>query len=82
MDLKRRSVIYANGNNYFKKSHQVRKQSVIIFGLYRQSYNLHLFEMVVFVVEDIGFYQTLSYIEILVQANRNWKAMIRKVEVL
>ncbi|CAG8235185.1 unnamed protein product [Penicillium salamii] len=80
--LRRRPVTHANGNCYSEKSHQVRKQPVIIFGPYGQPHNLHSFGTVVFVVEDIGFYRTLSYIEMLVQASRDRKAMIRKVEVL
>ncbi|KAJ6033793.1 hypothetical protein N7460_000289 [Penicillium canescens] len=80
--VKQRHVRDARGNIQREKLHQVTKQPVIVFGPYGHYHNLNTFGTIIFVVEDIGFYRILSYIEMLVQASRDRKAMIRKVEVL
>ncbi|CAG8359722.1 unnamed protein product [Penicillium salamii] len=82
--LRRRHLkhIDGDGKNYPGKAHQITKQPVIVFGPYGHTHNLDSFGTILFVVEDIGFYRTLSYIGMLVQASRDRRAMIRKVEVL
>ncbi|OQD75545.1 hypothetical protein PENANT_c153G05750, partial [Penicillium antarcticum] len=58
------------------------KQPVIIFGPYGHPLDFYRFGTILFVVEDIGFFRALSYIEMLVEASRKREVMVRKLEVL
>ncbi|KAJ6022334.1 hypothetical protein N7499_002903 [Penicillium canescens] len=58
------------------------KQSAIILGPYGHPLDFYRFGTILFVVEDIGFFRALSYIEMLVEASRKREVMVRKLEVL
>ena len=58
------------------------KQSVMILGPYGHPLDFYRFGTILFVVEDIGFFRALSYIEMLVEASRRREVMVRKLEVL
>lgn len=58
------------------------KQPAIILGPYGHPLDFYRFGTILFVVEDIGFFRALSYIEMLVEASRKREVMVRKLEVL
>ncbi|KAJ5500673.1 hypothetical protein N7453_009724 [Penicillium expansum] len=58
------------------------RQPVMVLGPYGHPLNFYRFGTILFVVEDIGFFRALSYIEKLVQASRKREVMVRKLEVL
>ncbi|KAJ5365259.1 hypothetical protein N7517_008145 [Penicillium concentricum] len=58
------------------------RQPVIVLGPYGHPLNFYRFGTILFVVEDIGFFRALSYIEMLVQASNKREVMVRKLEVL
>ena len=58
------------------------RQPVIVLGPYGHPLNFYRFGTILFVVEDIGFFRALSYIEMLVQASYKREVMVRKLEVL
>ncbi|KAI2786997.1 hypothetical protein POX_f07350 [Penicillium oxalicum] len=53
-----------------------------VLGPYGRPVDLLEYGTVVMVVEDIGFFRVLSYIEMLVEASRQRKALVRKLEIL
>lgn len=53
-----------------------------VLGPYGRPPDLLGYGTVVMVVEDIGFFRVLSYIEMLVEASRRRKALVRKLEIL
>ena len=59
-----------------------RRLPVTLLGPYGRPDNLFGFGTVVFVVEDIGLFRALSYIEMLVVASRRREAMVRKMDIL
>ncbi|KAI3094638.1 hypothetical protein CBS147333_9956 [Penicillium roqueforti] len=58
------------------------RQPVIVLGPYGHPLNFYRFGTILFVVEDIGFFRALSYIEMLVQVSHKREVMVRKLEVL
>ena len=58
------------------------EKPVIILGPYGQSDNFCQCGTILFIVEDIGFFRILPYIEMLVQASLDRRAMVRKLVVL
>jgi NAD(P)H-flavin reductase len=58
------------------------KQSVMILGPYGHPLDFYRFGTILFVVEDIGFFRALSYIEMLVEASCRREVMVLKLEVL
>ena len=55
---------------------------VTVLGPYGRLENLLRFGTVVLVVEDVGFFRALSYIEMPVKASVQRKALVRKLEIL
>ncbi|KAJ5775847.1 uncharacterized protein N7511_000858 [Penicillium nucicola] len=58
------------------------RQPVLILGPYGHPFDFYRYGTIIFVVEDIGFFRALSYIEMLVEASRKREVMVRKLEVL
>ncbi|KAI2762012.1 hypothetical protein DTO012A8_9593 [Penicillium roqueforti] len=58
------------------------KQPVTVLGPYGHPLSFHRFGTILFVVEDIGFFRALSYIDKLVEASRKREVMVRKLEVI
>ncbi|KAI2791676.1 hypothetical protein POX_c04544 [Penicillium oxalicum] len=56
--------------------------TVTALGPYGRPENLLRFGTVVLVVEDVGFFRALSYIEMLVKASVQRTALVRKLEIL
>ncbi|KAI2791700.1 hypothetical protein POX_c04571 [Penicillium oxalicum] len=63
-------------------SPRVNRIPVTVLGPYGRPENLLRFGTVVLVVEDVGFFRALSYIEMLVKASVQRKALVRKLEIL
>lgn len=61
-----------------------RKQpvTVLILGPYGHPLGFHRFGTILFVVEDIGYFRALSYINKLVESSRKREVMVRKLEVI
>ncbi|CAG8197248.1 unnamed protein product [Penicillium nalgiovense] len=58
------------------------KQPVTVLGPYGHPLSFHRFGTILFVVEDIGFFRALLYIDKLVEASRKREVMVRKLEVI
>lgn len=69
-------------NLYRAVSNSRTSQSVTVLGPYGRAHDFSRFGTVIFVVEDIGLFRALPYIEMLVEASRRREVMIRKVEIL
>ncbi|CAG8878862.1 unnamed protein product [Penicillium nalgiovense] len=67
---------------YYQALKSPAKQSVMILGPYGHPLDFYRFGTILFVVEDIGFFRALSYIEMLVEASCRREVMVRKLEVL
>jgi NAD(P)H-flavin reductase len=59
-----------------------RSLPVTVLGPYGRPHNLSRFGTIIFVVEDIGIFCALSYIEMLVEASHKREAIVRKLEIL
>jgi hypothetical protein len=59
-----------------------RRQPVAVFGPYGRSLELSCYGTIIFALEDIGLFRALPYIEMLLRASCQRRAMVRRVEVL
>ncbi|CAG8340362.1 unnamed protein product [Penicillium salamii] len=57
-------------------------QPVTVLGPYGHPLSFHRFGTILFVVEDIGFFRALWYIDKLVQASCKREVMVRKLEII
>lgn len=60
----------------------IRSQPVAVFGPYGRPLELSCYGTIIFALEDIGLFRALPYIEMLISASCQRKAMVRRVEVL
>jgi hypothetical protein len=60
----------------------VWRQPVVVFGPYGRALELSCYGTIIFALEDIGVFRALPYIEMLLHASCERKAMVRRVEVL
>lgn len=60
----------------------LRRQPVAVFGPYGRPLELSYYGTIIFALEDIGLFRALPYIEMLLRASCQRKAMVRRVEVL
>lgn len=60
----------------------VWRQPVVVFGPFGRALELSCYGTIIFALEDIGVFRALPYIEMLLHASCQRKAMARRIEVL